>query len=394
MESDGRQKVIVAGAGVAGIEVALALRDLAGERVAVELFDPRREFVYRPFAVAEPYGSSRSFRYDLARLAARCGAAYRPAGIVSIDPARQLAVTRDGQSISYDSFVLACGVRMLWAVPGSTTFWGVADEGPVTEVIGELRTGGLRRPAFTSPASHGWALPLYELALLAAAEVEKAGSSARIVVVSPEEAPLSVFGLQVAEGVGALLAERNIEFVGGAHPIEFGGGRLRVAPGEAVEADAAISLPRLEGRRVAGVPHDANGLVAVDEHCGVIGLEGVYAAGDVTAFPVKQGGIAGRQADVVAEAIAAEVGGSSAPRPFEPILHGVLWTGVGARRLYGRPSGGHGEVSAIGEEVRGLRRGKITTRYFSPLVEELEAEAVGGSGDDPSANAAPARPVG
>ena len=37
-------------------------------------------------------------------------------------------------------------------------------------------------------------------------------------------------------------------------------------------------------------------------------MEGVYAAGDITTFPVKQGGIATQQADAAAEAIAAELG--------------------------------------------------------------------------------------
>ncbi len=79
-----------------------------------------------------------------------------------------------------------------------------------------------------------------------------------------------------------------------------------------------ISLPRLEGRRIAGIPHDADGFVGVDEHGRAIGLERVFAAGDVTAFPVKQGGIATQQADAVAEAIAAEVGAEVEPAAVRP----------------------------------------------------------------------------
>ena len=386
MGSDSRQRVIVAGAGVAGIETALALRDLAGDLVTVELFDPRSEFVFRPFAVGEPYGNSRSFRYDLDRLAARCGAGRHPDSLVSVDPARQLATTHGGKPVSYDYLVVASGVRMLWAVPGSITFWGVADEGPVGDAIARLRAGELRRLAFTVPAGRGWALPLYELALLAAMEVEKAGHSTQVVVVTPEEAPLEVFGQRVAEAMGELLEERGVELVAGAHPIEFEEGRLRVAPGEAVDADVAISLPRLEGRPLAGLPHDAEGFVRIDDHCGVIGLSGVYAAGDVTSFPVKQGGVASQQADVLAEAIAAAAGSPVAPRPFDPVLRGVLWTGDGPRYLYGRPTGGHGEASGFSEHPQGpLREGKITARYFSPLVDELEAEVEArGEGNRPA----------
>ena len=42
------------------------------------------------------------------------------------------------------------------------------------------------------------------------------------------------------------------------------------------------------------------------------GLDGVYAAGDATWYPIKQGGLAAQQADVVATAIAAAVGRAGA----------------------------------------------------------------------------------
>ena len=55
--------MIILGAGVAGLEAALALNELAREVVAVELVSPDEEFVYRPLAVAEPFrlGGARAF---------------------------------------------------------------------------------------------------------------------------------------------------------------------------------------------------------------------------------------------------------------------------------------------------------------------------------------------
>ena len=49
---DSRMDVVVAGAGVAGLETALALNAIAREHVAVEVIAPEREFTYRPLAVA------------------------------------------------------------------------------------------------------------------------------------------------------------------------------------------------------------------------------------------------------------------------------------------------------------------------------------------------------
>src|ERR1044072_1816349 len=73
--SDGqrRPRVLIAGGGVAGIEAALALRGIAGDRLDVELYAPRAEFVYRPFAVGEPFGAASIVRYSLDSLAARIG---------------------------------------------------------------------------------------------------------------------------------------------------------------------------------------------------------------------------------------------------------------------------------------------------------------------------------
>ena len=359
-----QQRVLIVGGGIGGIEAALALRD------------PRREFVFRPFAVGEPYGAARIFRYDLGKLAARCGASFQADGIVSVDVERRVAVSHDGDRLPYDYLVVASGVRMLWAVPGAVTFWGVANEGQVGDVIADLRAGALRRLVFTMPGGCSWALPLYELALLGATALDKAGvGRTRIAVVTPEDAPLELFGRRASEQMGLLLEERGIEVVCGAHPIRFEAGRLEVAPKGKIEADAVISLPRLEGRRIVGVPHDPDGFVAVDEHGRALGLERVYAAGDITTFPVKQGGVASQQADAVAEAIAVEIGAGQASRPFDPILRGVLWTGSEPRYLYGRPTGGHGEASSLSKRPQWpLQNGKVIGRYIAPFLRALADE--------------------
>jgi sulfide:quinone oxidoreductase len=104
----------------------------------------------------------------------------------------------------------------------------------------------------------------------------------------------------------------------------------------------------------------------------VIGIENVFAAGDVTAFPVKQGGIATQEADAAAEAIAAAAGCEVDPSPFDPVLRAVLWTGADPRYLYGRPTGGHGEVSTLDDAPPWhVRDGKIVGRYLTPFLDGL-----------------------
>lgn len=369
-----KSRVLIAGGGVAALEAALALRESAAEQVEVELFSPRRDFVYRPYSVGEPYGASHVARYDLERLAELCGAEFHLDSIASVDPDSRLAVTHDGESFAYDYLLVAAGVQLLWPVPGAITFWGIADESDVEKVMTGMRRGELRHVAFTMPGAESWALPLYELALLARARLDRdGGSEVRLTVVTPEEAPLQVFGRRVGEQMGELLAERGIELLTGTRPVRYADGRLEVVPGEGLAVDAAVSLPRLQGRRIRGVPHDENGFVPVDEHGRVLERERLFAAGDITSFPVKQGGIAAQQADAVAATIAAEAGAAVEPRPFDPLLRGVLWTGDRPRYLQGWIGGGHGEDSSLTTEPPAEGpwqdgRGKILARYLTGFL--------------------------
>lgn len=377
-----RQKVLIAGAGLAGLEAALALRDLAGDRVDVALHDPGREFSYRPFGIGEPYGTTRSFRYDLRRLSGFCGASLEQSVIAAVEPERRVAITREGKRLAYDHLIVATGARMLWAVAGAVTYWGVADEGQVGDLIADLRSGRLRRLTFTMPPGGGWVLPLYELALFAAAILEKtANDRTRLTVVTPEGAPLEIFGRPAAEQTSALLSQRGIDVVAGARSVAFEAGRLRIDSGEELEADAVITLPRLEGRRVGGIPHDDDGFIAVDEHGSATGLERIYAAGDVSSKSFKQGAFATQQADAVAETIAAAVGADFEPRPPGPVMRAVLWTGHSPRYLYGPSGDGLDVVSGPSERhLELLHNGRLVARYMTPLVDSLLA------GGDPYAS--------
>jgi sulfide:quinone oxidoreductase len=364
-------KVLIVGGGVAGLEAAIALADLAGAKAEVELCAGREDFVYRPFAVGEPYGASRVLRYDLPQLLERCGARFRLDNIVSVDGGRHRATTHDGSEIAYDYLIVACGSRLLWSVPGAITFWGVADEGEVQGVVSKLRQGRLRRLIFTMPGGNGWALPAYELALLAATELSRAGvRDTRLTVVTPEDGPLRIFGRRASEQVAELLAKQEIEVISGTHPVSYENGALAIVPGEDLEADAVISLPRLEGRRIAGVPYEENGFISVDGHSRVAGLEDVFAAGDVTTFPVKQGGIATQQADVAAEQIAADLGCDVEAEPIDPVLRGILWTGAKPRYLFGWLGGGHGETSVASERPPWPvdNPSKLIGRYLTPFL--------------------------
>src|SRR5215212_6176852 len=98
------------------------------------------------------------------------------------------------------------------------------------------------------------------------------------------------------------------------------------SPDDQLVVDRVVTLPAVTGPRIDGLRHDDAGFLPVDAHGRVTGAPGVYAAGDATDFPIKQGGIACQQADAAAEAMAAQVGAGVEPTPFRPVLQAVLLT--------------------------------------------------------------------
>ncbi len=369
-------RILIVGGGVGALEAALALHNLAGDKAQVEVCAGRGDFVYRPFAVGEPYGASRVLRYGLEQLLERCDAEFRLENVGWIDTVLRCAHTHDGHELPYDYLIVACGARLLWSLPGATTFWGVADEGEVQEVVNRLREGRLRRLVFTMPGGHGWALPAYELALLAATEMKRSSvTGTRLTIVTPEDRPLQIFGRRASEQVADLLADNAIDVIVGTHPVKYEHGMLSIVPGEAVEADAVISLPRLEGRHIEGLPYDAAGFIPIDDHSRIVGADRAYAVGDVTNFPVKQGGIATQQADVAVEAIAAELGCDVEANPLDPVLRGILWTGAKPRYLFGWLGGGHGETSVASDRPPWPidNPSKLIGRFLTPFLAEVSS---------------------
>jgi sulfide:quinone oxidoreductase len=110
-------------------------------------------------------------------------------------------------------------------------------------------------------------------------------------------------------------------------------GRLWVDIEGGLPVALAVALPRLYGPAIRGLPHDADGFVEVDETGLVRGAEDVYAAGDMTSRPLKQGGLATQQADVAAAAIAAAGGADVTAERYRPVLRAMLFTGGSPRYL-------------------------------------------------------------
>ena len=360
-------RVLIAGGGVAALETVLALRALAGRRVAIELLAPADEYVERPSSVLSPFGGAPAPRIPLDGLP-ELGVIRHRGALAAVDPGRREVRTTDGGRLGYDRLVVAPGAHSVDGIPGAVTFRGPITAGAVESAI----RGAESRIVFVAPEEAGWLLPLYELALLTAHEFP---DGADVAVVTHEPRPLDVFGPIASDALARLLDRAGIEFIGRTRAVECLADSLVTADGELIRADAVISLPHLRGPFIQGLPADTNGFIPINANARVVGVPHIFAAGDATSEPIKQGGLAAQQADAAAEAIAAEAGAALIPRPYRRILRGVVLTGE--RPLYLRR-----DLDEAQEIIRPLRgtppgvsrdqlwwpHGKVAGRYLTGFV--------------------------
>ena len=321
--------VLIAGGGFGAVEAMLALRALAPERVRVTLISASPVLAYKPSATTESFDETSPRTYDLQAIAADVGASFRLDRLEAVASHDHRVRLESFAFLDYDALVLAVGARPTRAIPGALTFRDQREVNHIRHLAGELRAGKLHRIIFAVPDGCSWPLPLYELALLTATHLKEQGAAGEVVLVSPEITPLQVFGAQASRLVADLLTERGVCFIGESDPqsVEHDGA-LSLGSGGPLDAGCVVAVPELRGPRITGVPTDAWGFITTDELGGVIGLPDVYAAGDMTSFPIKQGGLAAQQADLIAQRIASENGATVKELRVQHVLRARLIGGA------------------------------------------------------------------
>jgi sulfide:quinone oxidoreductase len=373
---DDRLEVVIVGGGVAGLEAAFALKELTGDRVSTTLLAPVDEFVYRPMAVGEPFSAGWSRRYPLAPLVAEAGARLVQDAVAEVDTERRLVHTAATGALAYDALIVCPGAFAHQRYEHATSVDDARMDEVLHGLVQDVEEGYVKRLAIVIPAPMPWPLPAYELALMCSERAWEMQNEMCVTVLTPEEAPLGVFGREASVAFGQLLTERRVEVVTSAYCEMPKTKTVEIHPsGMTREFDRVVALPELRGPGLTGLPHDRNGFIPIDEYGRVREVEHVWAAGDATDFPIKHGGVAAQLADTVAQSIASELGECVAPQPFEPQLEGVLLTGGTPRYVRGRPARGSGDHSKLVSLPREARPPKIAALYLTPHLVELASFA-------------------
>jgi sulfide:quinone oxidoreductase len=373
--SDDQAHVVIAGGGVAAVEAALALRALADEHVRLTLVSPDPVLLYRPAATVEAFDGAPPLAYDLRAIAEDLGVAYHQARLKSVGSRMRYVRTGVGARLEYDALILALGARAVAGVPGAMTFRDQRDVRLVTRLLREVGAGAVRRVAFALPPGCSRPLPLYELAFLLAKHAQEHRLQIDVSIVSPEPEPLALFGPKAARLVADMLATRGVRFVGDTAATEVRrDGTLALASGARIPIDRVVAVPELRGRQVTGVPADPRGFVPTDASGRVAGVPDIYAAGDMTTFPIKQGGLATQQADRIAHTIAEGLGASVKGFRTAHVLQARLLSGDRPVVLRteldwnGQPTTASLEHT---ETHQAASSAKVFAQYLAPYLETL-----------------------
>jgi sulfide:quinone oxidoreductase len=385
---DQKFRVVIAGGGLAALEGALALTHVASDLTDVVVIAPNTEFPGRHMIVREPFGYPAARQYPVAEIVHAAGAELLSGELAWIDPRRQTVHTGDDQSLHYDALLLALGARMVPRYKHALTIDDRRFDESFYGLIQDIEEGYTSRIAFVSPARVEAPVALYELALMAAARAYDMDVAPSISIVTPEDAPLGIFGSAVSTGVSDLLAAARIQTITSARVEIPDNGRLVIQPGERrLRADRVVALPELYGPSLRGVPLAEYGFVRVDRHQRVPDVGPVYAAGDLTQLAIKHEGVASQQADAASESIAALAGAPVTPKPFDPMIRGILLTGDKPLYFSADVSWGDGFNSDASDSPMWSPVGTIAAKYLSPALgslvrsrAHLETKAVRGPG--------------
>lgn len=355
-------RVVVAGGGVAGLEACLGLADLGERQLRLTLVAPGERFTLAPVAVAAPFGGDPAPSFALAEVARGLGARFVHDHMVAVRPEDKVVELEDGGDLPFDVLLVATGARHREIHPGVLTFGGPVSVAAMGDVVDGLASGRHETVAFVVPRGASWPLPVYELALMTRGRAVRG----RVLLVTPERAPLALFGEGPSRTVAGLLDEAGVELHTDADPTFAADASTLFldADGPAVDVDRAVTVPVPLGPRTPGLPHDDDGYVPVDEHGRVEGLRHVYAAGDMTDQPIKQGGLAAQQAYAAVRHITAQAGGMLGPEPFRPVLRGLLLTGHVDRYLRHGVDG----VDRASPDFLWWPPAKVVGRYLAPWI--------------------------
>jgi NADH dehydrogenase FAD-containing subunit len=329
----GRQRIVILGAGFAGLETAFLLRMRLRDRADLTVVSEQQAFTFRPNAIYVPFGADPAdLVVELAKPFRRRDVDFVGGSVTGVDPDEHEVALAGGRTVGYDKLVIATGAGMRpEEIPGlaehAATIWTPSSMLGVRrrfqQVRDDARGGRRSRVLFLIPPNNKCAGPLYEVVMMFETWLRREGARERVDITwsTSERSYIQAFGPRLHHLVAGEFSRRGIEGHTEEAVSEIGPGEARYADGTVRTFDHLIAFPPyVSAVRYDALPSDDRGFIQTERATRqVAGRPDVYAPGDAGDFPVKQAFLAFLQADTVAEHIAAGAGMDPFERPFDPV---------------------------------------------------------------------------
>jgi sulfide:quinone oxidoreductase len=303
-------RIVVMGAGIAGMPAAYDLKKLLGAEHSVTLIGTSEHFQFTPSNpwVAVGWRRPDQVLVPIRRNVERKGIEFVSQPVTRLEPEQKRLTLADGQQLDYDYLVIATGPQLAFdEIPG------LGPDGhthsvcttPHAERAGEAYQTFLQNPgpvvvgAVQGASCFG---PAYEFAMILDADLRKRRMRDRVPITFVTSEPyIGHMGLGgVGDSKGLLeseLRQRHIKWITNASVLEAGADMVRVAEhdeqGKAIREQELPSrftmfIPAFRGiPAVAGVAEMCNprGFVKIDDFQRNPAFPNVYAAGVCVAIP-------------------------------------------------------------------------------------------------------------
>jgi sulfide:quinone oxidoreductase len=306
-----KKRVLILGAGFAGLELATSLSEAHGDSIAVTVLDKSDSFVFGYAKLDVLFGAAPLPSVQLPyRDFTKSGVTLRRETITAIDPATR-TVTTDAGKHEADILVIALGAdydvsTTPGVVLGKNEFYSVAGATHLASVLptftkGHAVIGVCGAPYKCPPAPSECALMLHDYLL-----EHRVRGDCQITLVHSMSSPVPP-SPETSKALLNAFAERNITYMPSCRIVSVDAARKRVvlADGQQVPCDLFLGVPKNRAPDVvvaAGLTED--GWVTVNPRTLETAFPGVYAVGDLANTGAPKAGVF---AEAAARTVAANV---------------------------------------------------------------------------------------
>lgn len=332
------KRIVVVGAGFAGLTAALELKELIGSEHEIIVLAKSDEFVFQPSLVWVPFGlrTREDICFPLSPLFESRGIDFRRADVKRLDLPNRRIETTQGE-LAYDYLVIATGSQLDWsAVPGLGPAQGNTHS--IFSMRDAERTQAAYERFLTNPGpvivgavqGASYFNAAYEFAFNMAHQLRKRGPAGwtQLTFLTPEpfigHLGLGGFG-SALESTRGLMNDLHIAQITNAAVREIEPGVVVLTDGRRLPFDFAMLTPPFVGADVVRACEDivdVEGFVRVDEFYRTHRYPEVFAAGTALSIPQpsrtdvpvgvpKTGQLADEMARVVARNIFASIRGDA-----------------------------------------------------------------------------------